>query len=105
MLAQFAGTSLWFAGNADDSGLVQELQLSHGRGLYRLGGNLISGTLLFAFLTSQQQIAIKYSDYITGSQRQRAHGIQRHLFTVDAQPVCHGLFPGGHLSRGDEDCL
>lgn len=54
VLAQFAGTSLWFAGNAVIPDLVQELALSEMAVGYITSAvqfGFISGTLLFAFLS------------------------------------------------------
>jgi predicted MFS family arabinose efflux permease len=54
VLAQFAGTSLWFAGNAVIPDLVQELQLTEMAVGYITSAvqfGFISGTLLFAFLS------------------------------------------------------
>lgn len=60
VFAQFAGTSLWFAGNAVIPDLVQELQLNEMAVGYvtsavQLG--FIAGTLLFAFLSVADRIS------------------------------------------------
>jgi MFS family permease len=60
VLAQFAGTSLWFAGNAVVNDLSQELRLAEffvGYITMAVQAGFISGTLLFAILT----IADRYS--------------------------------------------
>lgn len=60
VLAQFAGTSLWFAGNAVVPDLVQELQLSQMAVGYITSAvqfGFISGTLIFAFLNVADRIS------------------------------------------------
>src|SRR6056297_3542794 len=60
VLGQFAGTSLWFAGNAVVSDLTQELQLADffvGYITMAVQAGFIDGTLIFAILT----IADRYS--------------------------------------------
>src|SRR6056297_1601254 len=60
VLGQFAGTSLWFAGNAVVSDLTQELQLADffvGYITMAVQAGFIGGTLIFAILT----IADRYS--------------------------------------------
>ncbi|NGP87244.1 MFS transporter [Fodinibius halophilus] len=60
VLAQFAGTSLWFAGNAVIPDLVQELQLTEMAVGYITSAvqfGFISGTLLFAFLSVADRIS------------------------------------------------
>lgn len=60
VFAQFAGTSLWFAGNAVVTDLAQELSLAEifvGYITMAVQAGFISGTLLFAILT----IADRYS--------------------------------------------
>lgn len=60
VFAQFAGTSLWFAGNAVIPDLVQELQLTEMAVGYITSAvqfGFISGTLLFAFLSVADRIS------------------------------------------------
>lgn len=60
VFAQFAGTSLWFAGNAVIPDLVQELQLSEmavGYVTSAVQFGFIAGTLLFAFLSIADRIS------------------------------------------------
>lgn len=60
VFAQFAGTSLWFAGNAVIPDLVQELQLTEMAVGYITSAvqfGFISGTLLFAFLSVADRMA------------------------------------------------
>lgn len=60
VFAQFAGTSLWFAGNAVIPDLVQELALSEmavGYVTSAVQFGFISGTLLFAFLSVADRIS------------------------------------------------
>lgn len=60
VLAQFAGTSLWFAGNAVIPDLVMELQLTEMAVGYITSAvqfGFISGTLLFAFLSVADRIS------------------------------------------------
>ena len=60
VFAQFAGTSLWFAGNAVIPDLVQELQLSEmavGYVTSAVQFGFIIGTLLFAFLSVADRIS------------------------------------------------
>jgi len=60
VLAQFAGTSLWFAGNAVVPDLVQELQLTEMAVGYITSAvqvGFISGTLLFAFLSVADRVS------------------------------------------------
>ncbi len=60
VFAQFAGTSLWFAGNAVVPDLVQELQLTEMAVGYITSAvqfGFISGTLLFAFLSVADRMA------------------------------------------------
>lgn len=60
VLAQFAGTSLWFAGNAVVPDLVQELQLSQMAVGYITSAvqfGFITGTLIFAFLNVADRIS------------------------------------------------
>ncbi|TYP93798.1 putative arabinose efflux permease, MFS family [Fodinibius salinus] len=60
VLAQFAGTSLWFAGNAVIPDLVQELQLTDmaiGYITSAVQVGFIAGTLLFAFLSVADRIS------------------------------------------------
>lgn len=60
VLAQFAGTSLWFAGNAVVPDLVQELQLTEMAVGYITSAvqfGFIVGTLVFAFLSVADRIS------------------------------------------------
>jgi predicted MFS family arabinose efflux permease len=60
VLAQFAGTSLWFAGNAVIPDLVQELQLTEMAVGYITSAvqfGFIIGTLVFAFLSIADRIS------------------------------------------------
>jgi predicted MFS family arabinose efflux permease len=60
VLAQFAGTSLWFAGNAVVPDLVQELQLTEMAVGYITSAvqvGFISGTLIFALLSVADRIS------------------------------------------------
>lgn len=60
VLAQFAGTSLWFAGNAVIPDLVQQLQLTEMAVGYITSAvqfGFITGTLLFAFLSVADRIS------------------------------------------------
>lgn len=60
VLAQFAGTSLWFAGNAVVPDLVEALKLSQmavGYVTSAVQFGFISGTLLFAFLSVADRIS------------------------------------------------
>lgn len=60
VLAQFAGTSLWFAGNAVVPDLVRELQLSPMAVGYITSAvqfGFITGTLIFAFLNVADRIS------------------------------------------------
>lgn len=60
VFAQFAGTSLWFAGNAVVPDLVSELQLSEMAVGYITSAvqfGFISGTLIFAFLSIADRIS------------------------------------------------
>lgn len=60
VFAQFAGTSLWFAGNAVIPDLVQELRLTTTAVGYVTSAvqfGFISGTLLFAFLSVADRIS------------------------------------------------
>ena len=60
VFAQFAGTSLWFAGNAVIPDLIQELQLSQlavGYVTSAVQFGFIAGTLLFAFLSVADRIS------------------------------------------------
>ncbi|WP_138431182.1 MFS transporter [Fodinibius saliphilus] len=60
VVAQFAGTSLWFAGNAVIPDLVQELQLTEMAVGYITSAvqfGFISGTLLFALLSVADRIS------------------------------------------------
>lgn len=60
VFAQFAGTSLWFAGNAVIPDLVQELDLTEMAVGYITSAvqfGFISGTLLFAFLSVADRIS------------------------------------------------
>lgn len=60
VFAQFAGTSLWFAGNAVIPDLIRELQLSEmavGYVTSSVQFGFIAGTLLFAFLSVADRIS------------------------------------------------
>ena len=57
VLSQFAGTSLWFAGNAIIAGLQRDLGLAEnavGHITSSVQFGFIVGTLAFAFLTSPE---------------------------------------------------
>ncbi|MDZ7716549.1 MAG: MFS transporter [Balneolaceae bacterium] len=60
VFAQFAGTSLWFAGNAVIPDLIQEMQLTQmavGYVTSAVQFGFIAGTLLFAFLSVADRIS------------------------------------------------
>jgi hypothetical protein len=64
VLAQFAGTSLWFAGNAVIPDLVLQLQLDEFAVGYITSAvqfGFISGTLLFAFLSVADRLSPGFS--------------------------------------------
>ncbi|GEM_PF-5768168 len=111
VLAEFAGTSLWFAGNTVIPDLVQEMQLTEMAVSYitsavQLG--FISGTLLFAFLSVADRMSpskvISLVCWSLVPVLMRLPSIMA-PFAAYAQPVCYGILFGRNLSGGNENCF
>lgn len=111
VFAQFAGTSLWFAGNAVVNDLIIELDLLEmfiGFIAMAIQSGFIIGTLVFALLN----IADRFSPVkvflicsLAGASLQSDYHLEFQFYRSDVEPGGNRFFSCGHLSGGDENCL
>ena len=111
VLSQFAGTSLWFVGNAVLPELKQNLQLSQYAvslvtSAVMLG--FIAGTLVFAFFSLADRfspVKLFFISSLLGALTNSAVvWLANGETSLFALRFLTGFFSGRHLSRWDEDC-
>ena len=96
VFSQFAGTSLWFAGNAVVPELIAELGLLEmfvGFITMAVQSGFIIGTLVFAVL----------SVFCFGSDGKRSDHLQFKFYRSNVRTIIHRIFSSRNLSRWNEN--